>query len=82
MSCLLWGDGVELTALHRRLIDAIRESNKTDVGGRTALDKEFDRSIEEELEGTDDPLFQPKTGKGGRKGRGVGPPLRSREGSC
>lgn len=55
----------------RRLIHAIRDSASTQVGGRTALDKEFDRSIEEELEGIDDPLFDPRTrsSKGGKKSR-------------
>lgn len=40
------------------------------VGGQTALDREYDRTIEEELEGIDDPLnngirprFRPKKGK-------------------
>ncbi|KAI5479718.1 transcription factor TFIIIC complex subunit Sfc4 [Pseudohyphozyma bogoriensis] len=51
-----------------RLISAIRDSNTGGVGGRTALEKEFDRSIEEELDGLDDdPL-------GRRKGKGTGRP--------
>lgn len=36
-----------------RLISAIRETTNTTVGGRTALDKEFDRSIQEELDDLD-----------------------------
>ncbi|KAK4700486.1 general transcription factor 3C polypeptide 3 (transcription factor C subunit 4), partial [Phenoliferia sp. Uapishka_3] len=54
-----------------RLIHAIRESGTTSVGGRTALDKEFDRSIEEEMEDLDG--FSKKKGKGGKKGMGRRP---------
>ncbi|SGZ05942.1 BQ5605_C031g10903 [Microbotryum silenes-dioicae] len=40
-----------------RLVAALRDSGaSTSVGGRTALDKAFDRSIEEELDGIDDPF--------------------------
>jgi len=36
-----------------RLISAIRDSNTDGAGGRTALEQEFDRAIEDELEQID-----------------------------
>ncbi|KAM0750023.1 TPR-like protein [Meredithblackwellia eburnea MCA 4105] len=48
-----------------RLIHAIRDSATSTVGGRTVLDKEFDRSIEEELRDLD----EDHQGKGKGKGK-------------
>lgn len=50
-----WYADADEPLLHSRLIRAIRDSDMT-VGGRTALDREFDRTIEEELNEMDDPL--------------------------
>ncbi|GAA6000915.1 hypothetical protein JCM10207_004717 [Rhodosporidiobolus poonsookiae] len=41
-----------------RLISAIRDSNATTVGGGTALAREFDRSIADELDGFDPDLIE------------------------
>lgn len=38
------------------MVSDIREQSGADVGLRTALDREYDRTIEEELDGIDDPL--------------------------
>ncbi|BGP22119.1 transcription factor TFIIIC subunit tfc4 [Rhodotorula toruloides] len=60
-----------------RLINAIRDSNSTGVGGATALDREFDRSIADELDAFDPDLMEDLTvGVKGRrrkrKGKTVG----------
>ena len=49
---------LSLVCLHSssRLIHAIRDNDEFGVAGRTALDREFDRTIEEELEGLDEEL--------------------------
>ncbi|ORY54996.1 hypothetical protein BCR35DRAFT_284512 [Leucosporidium creatinivorum] len=62
-------DGEELG----RLIHAIRDSSDTNVGGRTLLDKEFDRTIEEEMEGLDDPLNNGMPKKNKRRAYGPRP---------
>ncbi|GAA5974117.1 hypothetical protein JCM11641_003446 [Rhodosporidiobolus odoratus] len=59
-----------------RLINAISASNSTGVGGATALDKEFDRSIAYELEPFDPDLIEDMSvgikGRKRRKGGGRG----------
>ncbi|POY73527.1 hypothetical protein BMF94_3464 [Rhodotorula taiwanensis] len=53
-----------------RLISAIRESNSTQVGGSTALGREFDRSIADELDAFDPEMMENLTvGVKGRKKR-------------
>ncbi|GAA5850743.1 hypothetical protein JCM8547_009077 [Rhodosporidiobolus lusitaniae] len=55
-----------------RLIEAVRDSNSTGIGGATALDKEFDRSIAYELDGFDPDLLNDMSVgiKGRKKKRG------------
>ncbi|GAA5979094.1 hypothetical protein JCM10908_002802 [Rhodotorula pacifica] len=51
-----------------RLISAIRDSNSTQVGGSTALGREFDRSIADELDAFDPEMMENLTvGVKGRK---------------
>lgn len=47
-----------------RLVTAIRSSDTT-IGGRSALNRAFDRTVEEELDGIDDPLNNGIKRKGG-----------------
>ncbi|KPV77040.1 uncharacterized protein RHOBADRAFT_52003 [Rhodotorula graminis WP1] len=64
-----------------RLISAIRDSTSTGVGGATALDREFDKSIADELDAFDPDLMDDLTvGVKGRKRRrgGRGRPRRRR----
>lgn len=54
----------------RRFINAIRNSASTGVGGTTALDREFDRSIADELDAFDPEMMDDLTvGVRGRKRR-------------
>ncbi|GJN87835.1 hypothetical protein Rhopal_000790-T1 [Rhodotorula paludigena] len=59
-----------------RLIFAIRDSNSTGVGGATALDREFDRSIADELDAFDPDLMEDLSvgikGRRRRRGRRTG----------
>ncbi|GAA5924202.1 transcription factor TFIIIC subunit TFC4 [Sporobolomyces koalae] len=59
-----------------RFIDAIRTSASTGVGGNTALDREFDRSIADELDAFDPEMMDDLTvgirGRKRRKGQRVG----------
>lgn len=71
-----------VSCLHSRLISAIRNSTSTGVGGATALDREFDKSIADELDAFDPDLMEDLTvgvkGRKRRRGkRGVRPPPRS-----
>ncbi|GAA5855355.1 hypothetical protein JCM9279_001694 [Rhodotorula babjevae] len=63
-----------------RLISAIRDSNSTGVGGATALDREFDKSIADELDAFDPDLMEDLTVgvKGRKRRRGGGPGRRRR----
>ncbi|GAA5898643.1 hypothetical protein JCM8208_004721 [Rhodotorula glutinis] len=62
-----------------RLISAIRDSNSTGVGGATALDREFDKSIADELDAFDPDLMEDlSVGVKGRKRRRGGGPGRRR----
>lgn len=56
-----------------RLISAIRESNSTQVGGATALGREFDRSIADELDAFDPEMMENLTvGVKGKKKKNKG----------
>lgn len=54
-------------ASRRRLISAIRDSDTIGAGGRSALEKEFDRAIEDELEQVDTQGLFAGTVKGKKK---------------
>ncbi|TKA57180.1 hypothetical protein B0A53_01136 [Rhodotorula sp. CCFEE 5036] len=62
-----------------RLISAIRESNSTQVGGATALGREFDRSIADELDAFDPEMMENLTvGVKGKKKKNKGGKSRGR----
>lgn len=67
-------------SLRSRLISAIRDSNSTQVGGSTALGREFDRSIADELDAFDPEMMENLTVgvKGKKRKKKGGKSVRSR----